>query len=121
MTDPVTVLVVDDHDLFREALCDVVVATGGMTVAGEATSGEAALEAVEEIAPRLVIMDKRMPGIGGIEAARLIKSRHPEVVVFLISAETPQPDALQASGAAFLSKRELSPRALNDLWQAYGA
>lgn len=114
-------LVVDDHGLFRDVLRDVVLATPGMTLAGEATSGEAAVDAVEEISPRMVIMDKRMPGIGGIEAARLIHARHPEIVVVLVSVEVPDPVVLGESGAfAFLHKRQLSPRALADVWRTYG-
>jgi two-component system, NarL family, invasion response regulator UvrY len=116
------VLVVDDQRLFRDVLRDVVLATPGMTLVGEAASGEAAVDAVEELSPRMVIMDKRMPGIGGIEAARLIRARRPEIVVVLVSVEVPDPEVLEESGAvAFLHKRELSPRALADAWRTYGA
>jgi two-component system, NarL family, invasion response regulator UvrY len=119
---PVSVLVVDDHAQFRAVMGDVVRATPGMTLVGETTSGEAAVEAVEELLPRFVIMDKRMPGIGGVEAARLISARRPDVVVMLVSVEEPQPELLEASGAAaFLHKRQLSPRALADAWRTYGA
>jgi DNA-binding NarL/FixJ family response regulator len=91
-----------------------------MTLVGEAVSGEAAVDAVEELSPRMVIMDKRMPGIGGVEAARLIRARRPEVVVVLVSVETPEPEVLEASGAAaFLHKRKLSPRALTEVWRTY--
>jgi len=116
------VLVVDDQELFRAVIRDVVLATPRMTVVGEAASGEAAVGAVEELSPRMVIMDKRMPGIGGIEAARLIRARHPEIVVVLVSVEVPQPEVLEASGAAaFLHKRQLSARALLDVWRTHGA
>jgi len=116
------VLVVDDQEVFRAAMRDVVLATPRMTVVGEAASGEAAVNAVEDLSPRMVIMDKRMPGIGGIEAASLILNRHPEIVVVLVSVEVPETHGLTASGAAaFLHKRQLSPRALLDVWRAYGA
>lgn len=119
---PVSVLVVDDQGLFRDVMRDVVDATPGMTLAGDAASGEAALDAVEELSPQMVVIDKRMPGLGGIEAARLIRARRPEIVVVLVSVETPDPDVLEESGAvAFLHKRQLSPRALADVWRTYGA
>jgi two-component system, NarL family, invasion response regulator UvrY len=119
--DDVRVLVVDDNAQFREVLRDVVVATGGMTCVGEAASGEAALDAVPELAPQLVIMDKRMPGIGGIAAARRMADRHPDVVVVLVSVENPRAEQLEQSGAAaFLDKRRLSPRALAELWRSHG-
>jgi DNA-binding NarL/FixJ family response regulator len=118
--DDVRVLVVDDNPQFRAVLRDVVGATGGMTCAGEAASGEAALAAVETLAPGLVIMDKRMPGLGGIEAARRIAARHPDILVVLVSVEAARAETLECSGAAaFLDKRRLSPRALADLWQAH--
>jgi two-component system, NarL family, nitrate/nitrite response regulator NarL len=119
---PVSVLVVDDQELFRAVLRDVVSATPDMTLVGEAASGEAAVDAVEKLSPQLVVMDKRMPGIGGIEAAQRIRARRPEIVVVLVSVELPDPELLNASGAvAFLPKRQLSPRALAELWQTYGA
>jgi DNA-binding NarL/FixJ family response regulator len=119
---PVSVLVVDDQGLFRDVMRDVVDATPGMTLVGDAASGEAALDAVEELSPQMVVIDKRMPGLGGIEAARLIRARRPEIVVVLVSVETPDPDVLEESGAvAFLHKRQLSPRALADVWRTYGA
>ena len=118
----VQVLVVDDQAVFREALGDVVRAAPGMELVGEAASGEEAVAAVEALSPRLVIMDKRMPGIGGIEATKAIRTRFPHVVVVLVSVEEPAAEALAASGAAaFLPKRELSRRVLTELWATYGA
>jgi two-component system invasion response regulator UvrY len=114
------VLVVDDNPQFRTVLGELVAATDGLACVGEAASGEAAIDAVEELSPRLVIMDKRMPGLGGIEAARRITARHRDVVVFLVSVEPPRVETLAASGAAaFLDKRHLSTRALAELWRAH--
>jgi len=116
------VLVVDDQAVFRGVASEVVRATPGMTLVGDAASGEEAIVAVEALSPRLVIMDKRMPGIGGIEGARVIRGRYPEVVVVIVSVEQPSAEVLEASGAvAFLPKRELSPRVLAKLWATYGA
>jgi two-component system invasion response regulator UvrY len=118
----VRVLVVDDQAAFRSAASEVVRAAPGMTLVGEASSGEEAIAAVEALSPGLVIMDKRMPGIGGVEAARVIGARHPGVVVVLMSVEQPASEVLEATGAAaFLPKRELSPRVLAELWATYGA
>jgi two-component system, NarL family, invasion response regulator UvrY len=119
---PVTVLVADDQAVFRGVLRDLILATDGFVLVGEADSGESAVEAVATLSPRMVIMDKRMPGLGGIEATRLIASRHREIVVILTSVEDP-PDAavLRSCGAAgFIRKREFSPAALVDLWRRYG-
>jgi DNA-binding NarL/FixJ family response regulator len=118
----VGVLIVDDQATFRTALRDLVTATPDMELVGEAESGEAALEAVEALAPRMVIMDKRMPGIGGVEATRRISSRHPEIVVLLVSVELPELQLMSACGAAAcLRKQQLSTRALIDVWQAHSS
>jgi CheY-like chemotaxis protein len=115
------VLVVDDQLLFRGVASDVVRATPGLTLVGEAASGEEAIAAVESLLPRLVIMDKRMPGIGGIEAARVIRTRFPPVVVVIVSVEQPATEALATCGAVtFLPKRKLSPRVLTEIWTSYG-
>ena len=118
---PVAVLIVDDQASFRQALRDLVTATPGLTLAGEAESGEAALEAVEALEPRMVIMDKRMPGIGGVEATRRIVARRPGTVVLLVSVEAPEKEFTRGCGAAaFLRKQQLTTRALTDVWQAHG-
>src|SRR3954451_3060290 len=96
----VGVLVVDDQELFRRVLRDLVIATPGLELVGEAASGEAALEAVDTLSPQMVIIDKRMPGMGGIEATHLITARDPDLVVLLVSVETPEPELVLSSGAA---------------------
>jgi DNA-binding NarL/FixJ family response regulator len=117
----VAVLVVDDHAVFRRAASDVVHATPGMTLVGEATSGEDAIAAVAELSPQLVVMDKRMPGIGGLQAARVINARFPGVAVLLVSVEPPAVDVRETGAVAFLPKRRLSPRVLAEMWATYGA
>jgi DNA-binding NarL/FixJ family response regulator len=119
----VTVLVVENHEHFRSTLCDLVTFTDGFVLVGEATTGEAALSTVDELSPRLVIMDKRMPGMGGIQACRVLKDHHPEIVVVLISVELAlNPDVLRSCGAAeFVSKMTLSPAVLRELWRRHGS
>jgi DNA-binding NarL/FixJ family response regulator len=120
--EPVSVFIVDDQESFRGALRELVAVTEGFTLVGEASSGEAALDAVPELSPRLVIMDKRMPGMGGIEATRRLTARHPEIVVMLISVEDPYAALMESCGAAaFVSKRQLAPRLLREFWQTKGS
>ena len=117
-----TVLVVDDQASFRRALRDLVEATDGFTLVGEASSGEDALRAAEEASPRLVILDKRMPGMDGFETCRRLTARDPGVVVMLVSVEEPDDGLMRGCGAAaFLRKQELSPRQLRDVWRDHGA
>jgi two-component system invasion response regulator UvrY len=116
---PIPVLVVDDQESFRAVMREVVAATAGFRLVGEADSGEAALDAVSELAPQLVIMDKRMPGIGGIKACREITARHRGMLVLICSVEDPDPELARECGAArVVSKQRLSPRVLRELWLA---
>jgi two-component system invasion response regulator UvrY len=119
----VRVLTVDDQELFRRVAADVIAATPGFEVVGEATSGEEGLEAVERLAPQLVLMDIRMPGLDGIEVARRLTVSHPEAVVLLISIEDPAdfPSAVPLTGLVpMVRKQDFGPRLLRRLWDEYG-
>jgi DNA-binding NarL/FixJ family response regulator len=119
----VGVLTVDDQAVFRRVAQDVIAATSGFEPLGEAQSGEEALGAVERLHPELVLLDVRMPGIGGIEAARRITSGHPGTVVVLISIEDPDEftQAARSCGAAELvRKQDFGPTLLRKLWTTHG-
>jgi two-component system, NarL family, invasion response regulator UvrY len=120
----VAVIAVDDQPFFLGVARDVVRATPGFRWAGEAQSGEEAIEAVDRVHPDLVLLDVRMPGIGGIEAARRIAGEHPEVVVVLISVDDRESvgEAAETSGAAeLIGKERFGPAMLRELWQRHGA
>jgi DNA-binding NarL/FixJ family response regulator len=109
------VLVVDDHQPFREAARLVVEATSGYVWAGEAASGAAALALARECAPDIVVMDVRMPDLDGIETARRLTAEHPCVAVLLVSAEpldSPAVDLLRSGAVAFTRKHTFSPTLL---------
>ena len=120
----VAVIAVDDQPFFLGVARDVVRATPGFRWAGEAKSGEEAIEAVDHLRPDLVLLDVRMPGIGGIEAARRIAGEHPEVVVVLISVDEGQAlgEAAAGSGAAeLIGKQRFGPTMLRELWERHGS
>jgi len=115
----VSVLIVDDQPLFRRAASTVVKVTPGFTVVGEAESGEAAVDLVDTLHPRLVLMDINMGGINGIEATRRITSAHPEVAVVLLStyqADDLPADAPASGMAAYVNKDEFGPVVLRTVW-----
>lgn len=118
--EEITVLVADDHEQFRGAVGEVVASIPGFVLVGEAASGEEAVAAVGFLSPRLVLMDVRMPGLGGIQATREITSRCPDVVVMLMSIDAAEalPDAARTCGAAtFLRKQDLRPGTLREMWE----
>jgi DNA-binding NarL/FixJ family response regulator len=118
----VRVLVVDDQETYRRAMIEVVAAADGFALAGEADSGDAALSAADKLSPALVLMDKRMPGMNGLETTRRLTERHPELVVVLVSVEDPDPESARSAGAAAaVHKRDLSPELLQEIWEEHGA
>jgi DNA-binding NarL/FixJ family response regulator len=109
------VLVVDDRASFLEAVRELVLATPGLVLLGEAHSAEQALELVEQVKPELVLMDVGMPGIGGVGAACHIKAAHPSTVVVLISTTRPEdlsPECEKCPADAVIWKNDLRPSVL---------
>lgn len=103
----IKLLLVDDHDLVRTAIARMLSDSSDLNVVGEANSGEQAYNMVRELLPDVVLMDIRMPGIGGLEATRKIKQRFPQVKILALSAceEEPFPTRLlQAGASGYLTK-----------------
>jgi two-component system invasion response regulator UvrY len=118
----VGVLVVDDDPAFLTLARDVIRATPGFDAVGEAASGEDGVSLASALRPELVLMDVRMPGIGGIEAARRIaEGGDDRVVVVLMSADPGAvvPELLPTGTIGPVGKERLQPRALRRLWDRW--
>jgi DNA-binding NarL/FixJ family response regulator len=118
-TDQLRVMLVDDHDLFRTGLRNLLEEQGVQIVA-EASDGSAALSLVRELAPDVVVMDLNMPGMNGIEATREITRQAPltRVVVLTISDEDDDViDAILAGACGYL----LKDSSIQDLMQGIRA
>jgi two-component system invasion response regulator UvrY len=83
---PVRVLVVDDQRPFRLVAAAVLARTPGFLLVGEAATGEEAVTLADALRPDLVLLDVRLPGISGVEAAASIVARVPGTVVVLCSS-----------------------------------
>lgn len=104
----IRIIVVDDHQLVRTGTRRLLEDAPGFNVIADAGSGEEAVELVQELKPDVVLMDIKMPGIGGLEATRRCLRAHPEVKVLVVSIyeDEPYPSKLLNVGAAgYLTKR----------------
>jgi DNA-binding NarL/FixJ family response regulator len=104
--DELRVLVVDDHDLFRTGLRNLL-EEQGVNVVGEAENGESAIRLTSDLAPDVVIMDLNMPGVGGVETTRRLSSLAPlsRVVVLTISVDDDDVmNAVMAGACGYLLK-----------------
>ncbi|HEX3394775.1 MAG TPA: response regulator transcription factor [Acidimicrobiales bacterium] len=106
VADAVSVLVVDDEELFRRGLRTVLDTEAGFTVA-EAADGAEAVARTAELAPDVVLMDVRMPRMGGIEAAAHIRDEAPSTRVIMLTASDDDDDlyaAVRAGANGYLLK-----------------
>src|SRR6478672_8907852 len=111
---PLTVLIVDDHESFRQ-VARALLEAAGIWVVGEATDGESAITEAERLRPQLVLLDVQLPGIDGFEvAARLGQASDPPAVVLTSShaASSYRRRLAQSPARAFIPKGELSGQAL---------
>jgi DNA-binding NarL/FixJ family response regulator len=105
-SDPVRVLLVDDHDVFRHGLAQLL-GDEGLAVVAEASGGEAGVRLAAELRPDVVLMDLSMPGLSGVEATRAIAATAapPAVVVLTLSDDDASMlEALLAGAAGYLLK-----------------
>jgi DNA-binding NarL/FixJ family response regulator len=106
------VLLVDDHALFRDGIASLLAAWGHDVVA-HAANGEEALALVETQRPELVLLDVRMPVLGGVETARRIKAAHPEVSIVMLTVSEDEDDlfrAIEAGAQGYLLKDLEAPQ-----------
>ncbi len=103
----IRVLVVDDHELVRSGITRMLADNPDIEVIGEASSGEDAIDFVRKDSPDIVLMDIRMPGIGGLEATRRILRIDDAVRVIVVTAcaDDPYPTrVMQAGASAYITK-----------------
>ena len=123
-SQPIEILLVDDHPLIRKLLRKIIESHGNITVVGEAVNGEEAVLLAAKLKPDVVIMDIHLPILSGISASTLIKMNNPFVTVIALTAGDPSQDekAMTFAGAAAVIKKDevlttLHPAILNTVKQ----
>ena len=83
--EPLRVLIVDDHPMFRNGMRALLAADASTEVAGEATTGEEAIALAASLQPDVILMDIQMPGVSGIEATRQILHTSPHIRILVVT------------------------------------
>jgi DNA-binding NarL/FixJ family response regulator len=104
---PVRVVIADDHELYRRGMHVIVELEGTATVVGEASNGDDAVAVCTSVQPDIVLMDVRMPGMGGIEACRRIRCAVPAARILMLTMSDEETDlfeAIKAGASGYLLK-----------------
>lgn len=107
MTEPIRVVVADDHPVWRDGVAADLAKGGSIEVVGQAGDGGEAVDVVRDTMPDVVLMDLNMPVTGGAEATKIIHDESPHVRVLILSAsgeEADVLDAVKAGAAGYLLK-----------------
>ena len=97
--DKIRILLADDHMVVRMGIASVLTFAGGMEVVGEAETGLAAVKLAHELKPDIVLMDLKMPGLGGAEATAQIHAQDPKVKVLILTSFAASVDIKKAMDA----------------------
>ena len=106
-TAPITVMIVDDHEMVRRGACSYLEAQPDISVVAQAGSGEEAVRLAQEHIPDVVLMDLVMPGMDGVEATRKVKYASPRTQIIILTSFHQDEyifPALQAGAISYLLK-----------------
>lgn len=107
----VRVFIADDHELVRYALRTLLEGEGGIEVVGEAADGAAALAGARDLRPDVLLLDLRMPGMGGVEVCEHIRRERPDVAVLVLTSfdEDEEVFGVMDAGANGYLLKDMSP------------
>lgn len=107
----ISVLIVDDHPMFRDGLKQALELEDDIVVVGYSDEGEDAIKKARQFRPRVILLDVNLPGMNGFQVARQIKSEHPEIAVIVLTAYHDIQQVIHAmrAGASAYCSKEVTP------------
>lgn len=113
-SQPTRILLVDDHTLFRRGIANLLTSRSNVVVVGEASDGWEALEKARELGPDLILLDLRMPGLGGIKIIQRLKEVVPKTYIIVLTISEEDEDLFQSirEGANGYLLKDLTPEEL---------
>ncbi|WP_040290882.1 response regulator [Alicyclobacillus hesperidum] len=121
-TDPIRVLLVDDHELFRQGVSAILGGVPEIEVVGQAENGQVALELCATQQPDVVLMDINMPVCSGLEATRMIKEKFPYIRILILtvsSAEESLFDAIKSGASGYVLKNASPVAVIESIQRVY--
>ena len=103
----IKLLIADDHHLFREGLSRILGDSPSFQIVGTVSSGEEAIASTVELSPDVLILDIHMPGMGGVEAAKQLHVRYPELGIIMLTVSEDENDlfaAVRAGARGYMLK-----------------
>ncbi|EPB8978551.1 response regulator [Pseudomonas aeruginosa] len=118
--DSATLLLIDDHPLFRRGLAELFGECGGFTVVGQASSGREGINLACQLSPELILLDLHMPGLGGLQVLDELRQLelHSQVIVLTAQADRTELVAALRLGAEGYLLKDTEPEALLDYVRA---
>jgi len=116
-SQPIKIMLVDDHLLFREGISSLIKRDDRFEILCEANDGASALEIISNAVPDVVLMDVKMPGMGGIEATRRMLDTYPELKVIMITASEKEAhlfEAVKAGAQGYILKTVTDSKYMRD-------
>jgi two-component system response regulator NreC len=115
-SDPIQILIADDHGVLRAGLRALLSAEPDMQVVGEAADGQETLHMANELCPDVVLLDISMPGLGGVETTRQLTKNLPDARVLILTVHEDEHllrEVMRAGAAGYVTKRAIEPELLN--------
>jgi len=116
-TPPITVLIADDHPIFRRGLCDIIAGDASLRLVGEAADGEQAWQMIQKLRPKVAVLDNHMPKQSGLQIGRLVMQQRLRLELIMLTMDSEEALLNKALNLGFKGYL-LKESAATDLLQA---